>query len=133
MVVDSSALVAILGKDPDRDAYLSTLMGDAAPVISALTFVEASMVMEGRQGAAAAIDLEMLIHAAGIEVVPFDERQAEAARMAWRKFGKGRHPARLNLGDCCVYALAKVTGEPVLCKGDDFARTDIEVARLAGR
>ena len=133
MVVDTSALIAILREEPDGDALFRALMNDPSPVMSALTLLEAYMVSEGRRGEKGGAEVEMFLYRAGIEIVPFDERQAEAARMAWRKFGKGKHPAGLNLGDCCVYALAKVTGEPVLCKGDDFARTDIEVARLAGR
>ena len=133
MVVDTSALIAILRKEPDGDALFRALMNDPSPVMSALTLLEAYMVSEGRRGEKGGAEVEMFLYRAGIEIVAFDEQQAEAARMAWRKFGKGKHPAGLNLGDCCVYALAKVTGEPVLCKGDDFARTDIEVAQVAGR
>jgi ribonuclease VapC len=85
------------------------------------------MVLEGRYGPDAGGDLELFLFDARAEIVPLDSRQAQAAVRAWRKYGKGRHPAQLNLGDCCVYALAKVSGEPVLCKGADFPRTDIRL------
>ena len=109
---------------------LKALMASQSRLLSAVTGLEASLVIEGRYGAEAGADLELLIYAAGIRIVPFDARQCEVARTAWRKYGKGRHPASLNLGDCCVYAVAKVYGEPVLCKGDDFQRTDVAVVRL---
>jgi ribonuclease VapC len=83
------------------------------------------MVLEGRYGPDAGADLELFLFDARAEMMPFDSRQAQAAMRAWRKYGKGRHPAQLNPGDCWVYALAKVSGEPVLCKGADFSRTDI--------
>ena len=88
------------------------------------------MVMEGRYGPEAGADLELLLYTSQAEIVAFDTRQLEEARRAWRRYGKGNHPAALNIGDCCVYALAKVSGEPVLCKGADFARTDIAIAEL---
>ena len=94
-------------------------------LVSAVTVLEAAMVLEGRYGLDAGVDLELFLFDARTEIMPLDSRQAQAAVRAWRKFGKGRHPAQLNLGDCCVYALAKVTHEPVLCKGADFARPDI--------
>ena len=83
------------------------------------------MVLEGRYGPDAGADLDLFLFDARAEIVSLDPRQAQAAVRAWRKFGKGRHPAQLNLGDCCVYALAKVSQEPVLCKGAGFPKTDI--------
>ena len=86
------------------------------------------MVVESRKGEAAGRDLDLLLYRAAIEVVPVDHDQAEIARTAWRQFGKGRHPAGLNYGDCFAYALAKARQMPLLFSGDDFARTDIEPA-----
>ena len=125
MVIDTSALVAILQAEPERDAMLEALAKADRRLVSAVTALEAAMVLEGRYGPDAAADLELFLFDARTEIVPLDARQSQVAVRAWRKFGKGRHPAQLNLGDCCVYALAKVSGEPVLCKGSDFPRTDI--------
>lgn len=86
------------------------------------------MVVESRGGAKAGHELDVLLERAGIELVPVTSEHAHAARRAWRRFGKGNHPAGLNFGDCFAYALAEATGEPLLFKGDDFARTDIEAA-----
>jgi ribonuclease VapC len=124
MVIDTSALVAILQAEPERDQMLAALAAASRRLISALTVVEAGMVLEARFGPDARLDLELFIFDAKLEVVPFDSRQADVALRAWRKFGKGRHAARLNLGDCCTYALAKATAEPILTKGDDFPQTD---------
>jgi ribonuclease VapC len=125
MVIDTSALVAILQAEPERDAMLEALAKADRRLISAVTVLEAAMVLEGRYGPAAGADLELFLFDARTETVPLDAKQAQAAMRAWRKYGKGRHPAQLNLGDCCVYALAKVSREPVLSKGADFPRTDI--------
>lgn len=100
-------------------------------IISAVSVLEAVMVPEGRYGNAAGADLELFLFDARVEIAPFDGRQAEAAVRAWRKYGKGRHPAKLNFGDCCVYGLAKASGEPVLSKGADFSQTDIGCVDLA--
>ena len=86
------------------------------------------MVVEGRGGTEAGEDLDVLLSRARIEFVPVTQEQVQVARQAWRRFGKGNHPAALNFGDCFAYALAEVTGEPLLFKGDDFALTDIEAA-----
>lgn len=85
------------------------------------------MVVETRLGDRAGRELDLFVHEAGIDIVPVDREQAKIARRAWRRFGKGQHPARLNLGDCFAYALAKTTGEPLLFKGADFAKTDVAV------
>jgi len=131
MVVDTSALIAILREEPERDAFVNAILTTANPHLSAVTVFETAMVAEGRFGPAAGADIEKLINQLGLEIVPFNSGQAAAAGRAWRGFGKGNHPARLNLGDCCVYALAKILGEPVLCKGDDFRHTDISVVNVA--
>jgi ribonuclease VapC len=125
MVIDTSALVAILQAEPEREGMLEALAKADRRLVSALTVLEAGMVLEGRYGPEAGADLELFLFDAGAQIMPFDLGQAQAAVRAWRKYGKGRHAAQLNLGDCCVYALAKVSHEPVLCKGADFARTDI--------
>jgi ribonuclease VapC len=131
MVIDTSALVAILKAEPERTAMLEALAKADRRLVSAVTVLEAAMVLEGRYGLDAGVDLELFLFDARTEIVPLDSRQSQAAVRAWRKFGKGRHPAQLNLGDCCVYALAKVSHEPVLCKGADFPRTDIPLVPLS--
>ena len=97
-------------------------------MMSATSVLEAALVMEANRGALAGRELDLLLHRLRIDVVPFDSEQAELARLAWRRFGKGHHPARLNFCDCCSYALARSSGEKLLFKGDDFAQTDIDRA-----
>lgn len=106
----------------------ATVLTSHSRSISAATLLEASMVFEGRVGHRGAAELDQLIASLGIAVIPFTQSQAALAREAFRRFGKGRHPARLNFGDCIAYALAKERGEPLLFKGDDFSQTDIEAA-----
>jgi len=127
MVIDSSALVAIFLREPERQFYLNLLVKDRARRVSAVSFVETGMVLEGRRGPVAQDELERFLERLAIEVVAVDRGQANSALAAWRKYGKGRHPAGLNLGDCFSYALAKSTGEPLLAKGEDFARTDLKL------
>jgi ribonuclease VapC len=126
VVVDTSALVALLLGEP-RAPEIATAFeaADSPAVISAATLVEATIVVESRLGADGVLRLEQLLRTAEVATVAVDEVQARAASDAWRAFGKGRHPAALNLGDCFTYALAQVRDEPILCVGDDFARTDI--------
>ncbi len=128
MVIDTSAMLAILQDEPERGSLAEKI--EAAPVCrtSAATFVEASMVIESRQGAEGVRLLDLLIEAADVEVVAVDLAQARIARQAFANFGKGRHPAGLNFGDCFAYALARRLGEPLLCKGEDFTRTDLALA-----
>jgi ribonuclease VapC len=128
VIVDSSAFIAILFKEPDGRRYLEALASEDRPATSAVSFVETSMVTEGRGGAAAGAELDTLMTELAIETVPVDAQQARLARDAWRRYGKGRHPAGLNLGDCFAYALAKARNEPLLFKGDDFVRTDVKAA-----
>ena len=96
--------------------------------MSVVALLEAAMVVESRGGAAAGRELDMLLEKSAVELVPVTPEHANAARHAWRRFGKGNHPAALNFGDCFAYALAKTAGEPLLFKGEDFAQTDIEAA-----
>lgn len=127
VVVDTSAAAAILLGEPDAGALLAAL-GESDPrLVSAVTLVELGIVLEARLGAAGGGIAERFVRDGGIEVVDFDRTQADRALEGWRRFGKGRHPAGLNLGDCFAYGLAVATGHPVLCTGNDFARTDAEV------
>jgi ribonuclease VapC len=127
MVIDTSAIVAILQREPERRAFIEAIEGAAAVRISVATLVEASLVIESRYGGEGLADLDRFIAHAGIEIVPVDSEQGQWARRAFSRFGKGRHPAGLNFGDCFSYAAAMVLGEPLLCKGDAFARTDVPV------
>ena len=127
MVIDSSALVAILRKEPERDALLHAILTAETRLVSTVTALEAGMVLESRLGPRAGAALDLLLHDTKVEMAPFDQDQSDVARRAWRRFGKGNHPAALNFGDCCVYALAKISGEPILCKGSDFRQTDISI------
>jgi ribonuclease VapC len=128
IVIDSSALVAILRDEPERRLFIDAILDHGRPCISAGTYLEASMVMELRLGDRGGREIDTLIEDVGIETVAFDQVQASAAREAFRQFGKGRHRAALNFGDCFSYALAKTMGAPLLFKGEDFALTDIKRA-----
>ena len=129
MIVDSSALVAIVVGEPDAESLLERLTTGPAPArVSAVGLVEATIVVEARQGPDATRDLRLLLSGAGVEVVPVTEEQAALAIGAWRRFGKGRHPAGLKLGDCFAYAAARACCEPLLFKGGDFAQTDVPAA-----
>jgi ribonuclease VapC len=128
MVIDTSALLAILQDEPERRRLTEAIEASADPSVSAATWVEASIVVDARYGADGLRLLDLLIDRAGIEVVAVDRRQADVARHAFRRFGKGRHPAGLNYGDCFSYALARVLSQRLLCKGDDFVRTDLALA-----
>jgi ribonuclease VapC len=125
VVIDTSAVVAIFLNEPERHLFLAWIAAADIRLISAATVVEAGIVLEARLGEAAAREFELFLHHAQLEIVPVDAAQSDAARAAWRRYGKGRHPAGLNLGDCFAYALARVTGEPLLAKGGDFSQTDI--------
>ena len=128
MIVDTSAIMAILQKEPEAPAFGAALTEGARTAISAATLVELCVVAESRAGAAVWAEVEALMADAAIEVAPFTAEQAALAREGWRRFGKGRHPAGLNLGDCFAYALAQERGEPLLFKGGDFALTDVRRA-----
>ena len=128
MIVDSSALLAVLLREPDSERYETAIATAPDCRMSAVNLLETSIVVEGRGGAAAGYELDTFLERAEIEPAPVTTEQVQVARIAWRRFGKGNHPARLNLGDCFAYALAKSAGEPLLYKGDDFSRTDIEAA-----
>lgn len=125
MVIDTSAVVAILLGEPQARRLAEAIEQGAPRRMSAASLLEASIVIEARKGEEGARDLDLLVYRSGIEIVPFDDEQAEVARLAWRRYGKGRHSAGLNLGDCFSYALAKVTGSALLYIGKDFSQTDL--------
>ena len=129
IVVDSSALIAILRREPEADNFLRLIAEADGCLLSSVTWLETSIVLAGRTGDATLwTELDALIARAGIQVVAQDAELAEAARVAFLLYGRGRHPAALNLGDCASYALAKQRNLPLLFKGDDFARTDLQSA-----
>jgi ribonuclease VapC len=128
MILDSSALVAILFKEPDAERLAATIRDADTAAIAAPTLLETAIVAEGRTLPSMAEKLDALMVAIRPEIVPFTAEHASLARDAWRRYGKGRHKAGLNLGDCFSYALAKERRQTLLFKGDDFAATDIEPA-----
>lgn len=127
MVIDSSALFAILAAEPEAESFIAAIEKDSRRLISAPTLVEIGVVVASRFGELGLRELDLFVYKAGLVTVAFDSDQAELARQAYLKFGKGRHPAGLNLGDCFSYALAKQSGERLLYKGNDFSRTDLAV------
>ncbi len=133
MVIDTSAVLAFLLDEPERPAFSQLIAGTEHKRLSAATLVELSIVVLARWGDAGERALDLFIARAGIEIVPVDADQARLARRAWKQFGKGRHPAGFNYGDCFSYALALSVAEPLLFKGNDFARTDIEPAMAGTR
>jgi ribonuclease VapC len=118
-------LLAILLGENEAAAFARAIAAEPRRLLSAVSALEAAIVIETKKGPPGGRELDLLIHRAGIEVVPMTADQVDLAREAYRRFGKGRHPAGLNLGDCCAYALARQSGAPLLFKGSDFARTDI--------
>ncbi|MDZ7754033.1 MAG: type II toxin-antitoxin system VapC family toxin [Gammaproteobacteria bacterium] len=125
MVLDSSALIAILMNEPERRTFVTVIEAAAPCVMSVANFLETAIVIEARFGMEGARDLDLFLSKAHIELIPVDVDQGNLARRAYREFGKGRHPAGLNYGDCFAYALAKVEGAPLLYKGQDFIHTDL--------
>ena len=127
MVIDTSALLAIFLGEPERKAFLDSIFQAETRMISAVNVVETGIVLEARRGESAGREFDLFVVRTNLQIISLDSEQVEIARSAWRKYGKGRHPAGLNFGDCFAYALAKFTGEPLLAKGDDFAATDVEI------
>lgn len=128
MIVDSSAVVAILNREPDAGRYEAAVATTPNCRMSVINMLETAILVEARGGVAAGHELDAFLDRTGITLMPVMAEHVEAARHAWRRFGKGNHRAALNLGDCFAYALAKTTGEPLLFKGKDFAHTDVEPA-----
>jgi len=127
MVIDTSAIIAILLNEPSSDRLVAALEADPAPLVSAATVVEASLVLLGRFGEAGDVHLDRFLRGIGARVATVDEEQAGIARDAALRFGRGRHPAGLNFGDCFSYALAVSAGEALLFTGSDFSQTDVAV------
>ena len=127
MVIDSSAILAILQDEPERQSFNQTIAAASERHLSAASLVEIAIVVEARFGAQGQRNLDLFLATAAIDVVPFDRQQAELARTAFQRFGKGRHPAGLNLGDCYAYALAQALDAPLLFKGLGFSSTDVRV------
>ena len=125
MVIDTSAVAAILFNEPEAADLERRIVADPIRLISTGTLIEAAIVVEARLGEAGGREFDLWLQRAGVEQVPVDAEQADLARRAWRRFGKGRHPAGINYGDCFAYALAASRDEPLLFKGDDFAKTDV--------
>ena len=131
MVIDTSALVAMLNDEPEAERFEAAVEVDHVRFMSTASYLETAIVIETRFGEPGGRELDLWLHRAAVDLVSVDADQADAARVAYRLYGKGRHRSGLNYGDCFSYALAKVSGQPLLFKGNDFARTDIGVV-LAG-
>jgi ribonuclease VapC len=125
IILDSSALVAILSGEPESEGFIEAIEAADQRLMSAASFLETAIVIESRYGADGGRDLDLFLSKAQIELASVDVEQATLARWAYRQFGKGRHRAGLNFGDCFAYALAKLEGAPLLYKGDDFCHTDL--------
>lgn len=127
MVIDTSAIIAILFGEGEAARFATLIEKDPTRLISTATALECSLVVEAALGEEGGRELDLLTLRAGIEAVPFTSEHLAAARRAYRMFGKGRHPAGLNFGDCFSYALSVTSGEALLCKGDDFPKTDVRL------
>jgi ribonuclease VapC len=128
MIIDTSALVAILEQEPEAERIARTLVATSERMLSAANLLEVGIVMQVRRGDDGARDLDLLLAKLKVEIIPFTARQTDIARKAFRHYGRGRHAAGLNFGDCFAYALAKDQSAALLFKGDDFAQTDVMVA-----
>jgi ribonuclease VapC len=129
LIVDSSALTAVILRQPEHEWLVEQLSGSSAVGVGTPTLAETGIVLTARLGVQGRTLLARLIEEAGLIVIPFAEQHARLAIDAYRRFGKGRHPARLNFGDCLTYATARLAEEPLLCLGEEFARTDLQVVR----
>jgi ribonuclease VapC len=127
MVIDTSALVAIFLGEPERKIFLEQILHAETKLLSAANSLETGIVIEAKRGESAGREFDLFLTRANLVVVPVDAEQVEIARSAWRKYGKGRHAAGLNFGDCFAYALAKTSGQKLLAKGEDFHLTDVEL------
>lgn len=130
MVIDTSAIIAILRREPEERAFRLAILAASVRLMSAVSQLECAMVLIGRTGPLSADELDNILREFEVAIVPFDEHQAAIARDAFLRFGKGRHQAGLNFGDCVAYALARAEAEPLLFKGTDFAATDVECVRF---
>ena len=127
MVIDTSAFIAILLGEQEAHRMAIAISNDPNRKMTSFSLLETGIVIEAKKGETDGRELDLLLHRCQIEVINFTLEQSELARICWRKYGKGRHTAALNIGDCCSYALSKYTNEPLLFKGDDFSKTDLEL------
>ncbi len=132
MVIDASAILAILLGEREAELYAKAIADDPKRLMSAFSALETGIVIEVRKGEAGGREWDILLYRTSIDIIPLTPDQYTLAREAWRKYGKGRHPAGLNIGDCCSYALAKYSGQPLLFKGNDFNRTDLKTLSFDG-
>jgi ribonuclease VapC len=130
LVVDSSALIAMLLDEPQAAALLSAALGADTCWVSAFNLLETSIVITARKGPAGRLALDSLLQVLGVEAIPLTAEHVLLARTAWQTYGKGNHAAGLNIGDCCAYALSRYAGFPLLAVGTDFPQTDVELALL---
>lgn len=130
MVIDTSALVAMLNDESDAERFEAAVEADHVRLMSTASYLETAIVIEARFGEPGGRELDLWLHRAAVDLVAVHADQADAARVAYRRYGKGRHRAGLNFGDCFSYALAKISGHPLLFKGDDFTHTDIVAVTL---
>lgn len=128
MIIDTSALIAVLDQEPEAQRIVRTLASAPERILSAANLVEAGIVMQARRGDDGARDLDLLLAKLRVDIAAVTADQADIARKAFRRYGRGRHAANLNFGDCFAYALAKITSAPLLFKGNDFGQTDVMVA-----
>lgn len=133
MIIDSSAILAVIGKEPGYERIIHALATSQGTQIGAPTRLETGIVLMARFGPRGKTALSRFLQENATITVAFGEEHAALALDAYSRFGKGRHPAALNFGDCCTYAVASLVGEPLLCVGDDFAKTDLPLVRLDGR
>jgi ribonuclease VapC len=127
MVIDTSAVIAILFGEVDAERFVKAIDIDPTRLMSAASVLEACFVVEHELGEQGGRELDLLLLKASVETVAFSEEQLQVARHAFREYGKGRHPAGLSFGDCFSYALSRTSGEPLLFKGDDFGKTDVSI------
>jgi len=127
VVIDTSAVLAIFLAEPERKQFLDSILQAGERLISAASVLETGIVLESKRGESAGREFDLFLVRTNITIVPVDPEQIDIARSAWRSFGKGRHPAALNFGDCFTYALARSSGESILAKGQDFALTGAEL------
>jgi ribonuclease VapC len=128
MIIDTSALVAVLDQEPEAERIVRTLASATERMLSAANLVEVGIVMQARRGDDGARDLDLLLAKLRVDIAAVTADQADIARKAFRRYGRGRHPANLNFGDCFAYALAKDKSARLLFKGNDFGQTDVMVA-----
>ncbi len=129
MVIDSSIIIALLLGEDDIERIAKAITSDSKRLMSSFSVLESSIVIEAKKGEFGGRELDLLLHRCQIDIIAFNSEQLGVAKKAWRKYGKGNHPAGLNIGDCCSYALAKYSREPILFKGDDFTKTDISIVK----